>query len=266
MQFLEEIAADLENRSKFESKLAQLGQLHENLGIPKQYLEVMGPIFCNVIRQVLATAAAIPSTLDMAQSEPTDSSSITSPTSNSSFNGIRSAPRTTTAPSTWSRDSKSAWLRFFRIIAFQMKRGYIGLPETRELDTKNVCSTGIDDLQGIADSDIQPGALQKSGSTDNSQYLLLHHPSTANEGSHKRKKILARHKMLAISGFSSGFSKTFDASTGCPMTGQGNPGPSSSAPYVISDSHAQRKAMFLKQYYEQPNRRVSVNDTAGFSR
>ena len=78
-------------------------------------------------------------------------------------------------------------------------------------------------------------------------------------------KILPFHK-LAISGFSSGFSKTFDASTGCPMTGQGNPGPSSSTPYVISDSHAQRKAMFLKQYYEQPNRRVSVNDTAGFSR
>ena len=46
----------------------------------------------------------------------------------------------------------------------------------------------------------------------------------------------------------------------------------STTPSVISDSHAQRKAMFLKQYYNQPNRRVSigydqtVDDSSGYAR
>jgi hypothetical protein len=174
-----------------------------------------------------------------------------------------------TTHSFWSRDSKSAWIRFFRIIAFQMKRGYIGAAQTNEVDNQATGAIRQDSSKSNVEIDPSAGQttnLQSSGSTDNSQYLLLHHPSTTSEGSHKTKKRLARQKMLAISGFTSGFAKSFDVSSGCPMTGQnisGVTGPSS-APYVISDSHAQRKAMFLKQHNHQ--RRVSIDESSGYVR
>ena len=264
----------MDDRSKFESKLAQLGQLHENLGIPKQYLEVMGPIFCQIIRPVLMAAAAMPNTLNTTVTSPTDTSTTSSLVTSSAMNPSIDIMRTTsgaTTPSFWSRDSKSAWIRFFRIIAFQMKRGYIGATQTNEVDNQ---ATGVirqDSSKSNVETDSSAGQvsnLPSSASTDNSQYLLLHHPSTTSEGSHKTKKRLARQKMLAISGFTSGFAKSFDVASGCPITGQNISGVtgSSTTPYVISDSHAQRKAMFLKQYYHQPNRRVSIDESSGYVR
>ena len=260
LQFIEDIAADLDDRSKFESKLAQLGQIHENLGIPKQYLEVMGPIFCQIIRPVLMAAAAMPTPINPTVTSPTETSSITSSSgikpSNTNEN-IKSSFTTSTA-SFWSRDSKSAWLRFFRIIAFQMKRGYIGTIPTNDSDNQATGKTGAENSKSNSQTDIsnsgcnsQGTNLSTSASTDNSQYLLLHHPSTASDGSHKTKKRLARQKMLAISGFTSGFAKSFDlSSTNCPMTGQALSGltaGNSSNQFVISDSTAQRRAMYLNK-------------------
>ena len=281
-QFIEDIATDLDDRSKFESKLAQLGQLHENLGIPKQYLEVMGPIFCQIIRPVLMAAAAMPTPINPTITSPTETTSIISSSGvNPSSDNIRSTSSTTTA-SFWSRDSKSAWLRFFRIIAFQMKRGYIGKLPTKDSDNQVAGTTGAETSKGSSQTDISSGAfnsqgtnLQSSGSTDNSQYLLLHHPSTTSEGSHKTKKRLARQKMLAISGFTSGFAKSFDLSSNCPLTGQNLSGVTtggSTNPFVISDSHAQRRAMYLKQYNQLPSRRESIGyvqpieDSSGYAR
>ena len=246
--------------------------MHENLGIPKQYLEVMGPIFCQTIRPVLMAASAMPSTLNTTSIPQTSTSSnIVSSATTSSMESIMKTPCTNTS-SFWSRDSRSAWLRFFRIIAFQMKRGYLGVPNKNDPDNPTSGALEADSAKGNAETDTSIGGgltkstnQQSTGSSDKSQYLLLHHPSTTSEGSHITKKRLARHKMLAISGFTSGFTKSFDVSSGCPITGQNISGPShnpgsSSTPFVISDSHAQRKAMFLKQYYHQPNRRVSIAD------
>ena len=33
--------------------LTQLGQRHQSMGIEKQFLDAMGPIFCNSIRDIL---------------------------------------------------------------------------------------------------------------------------------------------------------------------------------------------------------------------
>ena len=243
----------------------------------------MGPIFCQIIRPVLMAAAAMPTPLNPTIISPTETSSIASSSGvHPSSDTIRSTSLITTA-SFLSRDSKSAWLRFFRIIAFQMKRGYIGTIQTNDSDNQAAGSTGVEPSKGSSQTDISTGGcpaqatnLSTSSSTDNSQYLLLHHPSTTSEGvTHKTKKRLARQKMLAISGFTSGFAKSFDLSSNCPMTGQTHYGVTtvnSTTPSVISDSHAQRKAMFLKQYYNQPNRRVSigydqtVDDSSGYAR
>ena len=269
-QFIEEISADLDDRAKFESKLAQLGQKHENLGIPKQYLEVMGPIFCQIIRPVLMTAAAMSTTsINTTTPSPTAASPVVLVPNISSIDTRR------TSVALWGRDSKSAWLRFFRIIAFQMKRGYCGTSQIIDSDNHPVGVLGSDTCAPNTETDPSTGGvnitgsnLQSMGSTDNSQYLLLNHPSTTSEGSHITKKRLARQKMLAISGFTAGFAKSFDIAPGCPMVGQnisGVTGPSTS-PYVISDSHAQRKAMFQKQYNQHYKRRVSIDESIGYVR
>ena len=163
-----------------------------------------------------------------------------------------------------------------------MKRGYIGTIPTNDSDNQAAGTTGVEPSKGSSQTDISTGGcpaqatnLPTSSSTDNSQYLLLHHPSTTSEGgSHKSKKTarLARQKMLAISGFTSGFAKSFDLSSNWPMPGQTISGVTTgnsairNSTNVISDSHAQRKAMFLKQRrvsigYDQP-----IDDSSGYAR
>ena len=242
----------------------------------------MGPIFCQIIRPVLMAAAAMPTPLNPTITSPTETTSIISSSgANPANDNIRSTSASTTA-SFWSRDSKSAWLRFFRIIAFQMKRGYIGTIPTKDSDNQATGTTGAEASKCNSQTDISSGGcnsqgnnLSSSASTDNSQYLLLHHPSTTSEGSHKTKKRLARQKMLAISGFTSGFAKSFDLSSNCPMTGPTLSGVTtggSTNPFVISDSHAQRRAMYQKQYFQNPSRRESIgyaqpiDDSTGYSR
>ena len=254
----------MDDRSQFESKLARLGRRHEYMGIPKQYLEVMGPIFCQTIRPVLMAAAAMPAAAIDA--------TITSSTTPESGASSATAPPAGTTPATlWGRDSKSAWLRFFRIIAFQMKRGYTGTTQHTDSDNDEVGALGVDtstsNLERCPSSGgvhTQGGKLQKRCSTDNSQYLLLHHPSTGTEGSHIAKKRMARHKMLALSGFA----KSFDVGPSCPMGGQNisSVTGTSTNPYVISDSHAQRKAMFQKQCNQHNNRRVSIDESCDYVR
>ena len=53
------------------------------MGVHKQYLDVMGPIFCQALRPILQ------------------------------------------AEGLWDNDTRTAWLRFFRIIAHRMKGGYL---------------------------------------------------------------------------------------------------------------------------------------------
>lgn len=53
------------------------------MGVHKQYLDVMGPIFCQALRPILQ------------------------------------------AEGLWDNDTRTAWLRFFRIIAYKMKGGYL---------------------------------------------------------------------------------------------------------------------------------------------
>ena len=47
--------ADLDNPNPRETDifLAQLGQMHQTMGLEKKYLDVMGPIFCSAIRKEL---------------------------------------------------------------------------------------------------------------------------------------------------------------------------------------------------------------------
>ena len=149
------------------------------MGIPKQYLEVMGPIFCQIIRPVLMAAASMPSTLNTTVTSPTETSTIfRSDTLNPSIDIMRTSVHGATTPSFWTRDSKSAWIRFFRIIAFQMKRGYIGATQTNEVDNQATGTMRQDSSKSNVETDsaaVQGSNLQSLGSTDNSQYLLLHH-------------------------------------------------------------------------------------------
>ena len=44
---------DLDDKAKLESYLALLGRLHQKHHIKRQYLDVMGPLFCQTVRPVL---------------------------------------------------------------------------------------------------------------------------------------------------------------------------------------------------------------------
>ena len=100
-QFIGDLVADIEDPESNEVKLKAFGRSHEELGIPKQYLEAVGPLFVQAIRPVLMTAASNAST--------------------ASASGLPvSSPN-----SLWTRDTKPSWLRFFRVITLQMKRGYV---------------------------------------------------------------------------------------------------------------------------------------------
>ena len=124
-----------------------------------------------------------------------------------------------TSISLWSRDTKPSWLRFFRVIALQMKRGYVGYSSFDEIRSNSLEAS--DTVSPTAPSQTNPQSCQ-------GQYLLLSHAS--NEG----KKRLARQKMISET----------SSNRDCGAA-------------VISDSHAQRKAMFLKQYKQ---RRISVDE------
>ena len=186
-----ELVSDIDDHEKLGSTLEFLGRKHESLGIPKQYLEAMGPVFYHTIRPVLQ-----------------------------SFSSTESPGST----SLWRRDTKPAWLRFFRVIALQMKRGYRG-------------QLSFDDQRSISletSESFSPSHSSQVCSFGN-QYLLLQHPSA--DGTTKKR--LARQKMTT-----SIASATNSNSVGA----------------VISDSHAHRKAMFLKQYNKYYKRRISVDD------
>ncbi len=44
---------DLDKRAKMEERLVELGRLHERHGVRRQFLDAMGPAFCQTIRPVL---------------------------------------------------------------------------------------------------------------------------------------------------------------------------------------------------------------------
>lgn len=53
MKVIENVIADIDNPRQVDIYLAQLGQMHQTMGLEKKYLDVMGPIFCQSIRSVL---------------------------------------------------------------------------------------------------------------------------------------------------------------------------------------------------------------------
>ena len=81
MQTAEEAVRDLENREALEKRMRELGRLHEEAGVRRQFLDAMGPAFCQAARPALQ------------------------------------------AKGLWGEDVREAWLRVFRIVAFNMKKG-----------------------------------------------------------------------------------------------------------------------------------------------
>ncbi len=53
VQVAEDAIRDLENRDALETRMRQLGRLHEEAGVRRQYLDAMGPLFCQAVRPVL---------------------------------------------------------------------------------------------------------------------------------------------------------------------------------------------------------------------
>eukprot|EP00095_Tigriopus_kingsejongensis_P008927 maker-scaffold199_size265817-snap-gene-0.10 protein:Tk08927 transcript:maker-scaffold199_size265817-snap-gene-0.10-mRNA-1 annotation:"PREDICTED: cytoglobin-1-like" len=53
MKVIENVIADIDNTRQVDIYLAQLGQMHQTMGLEKKYLDVMGPIFCQSIRSGL---------------------------------------------------------------------------------------------------------------------------------------------------------------------------------------------------------------------
>ena len=56
-QVVETVVENLEEPGRYEQYLAYLGGLHEQLGIARGHLDVMGPVFCQTIRPVLQAEA-----------------------------------------------------------------------------------------------------------------------------------------------------------------------------------------------------------------
>ena len=55
MQFIGELVAEMDDPDSVDSKLKSLGRFHDDLGVLKQYLEAIGPLFVQAIRPVLMT-------------------------------------------------------------------------------------------------------------------------------------------------------------------------------------------------------------------
>lgn len=54
---IDDVVKDLDNKQKLEEYFTLLGRLHQKHRIAPQYLDVMGPIFCQTIRPVLTAEA-----------------------------------------------------------------------------------------------------------------------------------------------------------------------------------------------------------------